>query len=94
MMEPGAPAMVGKDAVRRYVAAAFAIPDFSIGWVTEHVWIAKSGELAYATGSDEIRMTSPEGKPVVEHNKAIAIWRKQADGSWKCAVDMWNSVGS
>lgn len=93
MMPPGGPAMVGKEALRRYVAGAFAMPDFSITWVTEHVWVAKSGDLAYATGTDTIRLTSPDGKPVVEHNKAVAVWRKEPGGSWKCAVDIWNSAG-
>lgn len=92
MMPPGGPPMVGKEALRRYVAGAFAVPGFSIGWVTDHVWVARSGDLAYATGTDTIRMTSPDGTPVVEHNKAVAVWRKQADGSWKCAVDIWNSA--
>lgn len=92
MMPPGQPAVVGKEALRRYVAGAFASPDFSITWTTQHVWIAKSGDLAYATGTDTIRMTSPEGKPLVEHNKAVAVWRKEPDGSWKCAVDIWNAA--
>ena len=93
LMQPGAPPVVGKAALRNYVAGAFAIPNFSISWITDRVWAARSGELAYATGTDEIRMTSPEGKSVVEHNKAVAIWRRQADGSWKCAVDIWNAAG-
>ncbi|HWZ64378.1 MAG TPA: DUF4440 domain-containing protein [Steroidobacteraceae bacterium] len=93
MMPPGGPAMVGKDALRRYIAGAFAIPDFSINWVTDRVWVAQSGDLAYAVGTDTIRMSSPDGKPVVEHNKAVAVWRKEPDGSWKCAVDIWNAAG-
>jgi uncharacterized protein (TIGR02246 family) len=92
MMPPGGPAMVGKEALRRYVAGAFTIPDFSITWVTDHIWVAKSAEVAYAVGTDTLRMTSPDGKPVVEHNKAVAVWRKGADGSWKCAVDIWNAA--
>jgi len=92
MMPPGGPAMVGKEALRRYVAGAFTIPDFSISWVTDHIWVAKSGDVAYAVGTDTIRLTSPDGKPVVEHNKAVAVWRKGADGSWKCAVDIWNAA--
>lgn len=92
MMPPGGPALVGKDALRRYVAGAFAIPDFSITWVTDRVWIAKSGDLAYAIGTDTIRVTSPDGKPVEEHNKAVTVWRKEPDGSWKCAVDVWNAA--
>jgi uncharacterized protein (TIGR02246 family) len=93
MMPPGGPAMVGKEALRHYVAGAFAIPDFSITWVTDHVWVAKAGDLAYAVGTDTIRMSSPEGKPLVEHNKAVAVWRKEPDGAWKCAVDIWNATG-
>ena len=54
--------------------------------------MAKSGDLAYAVGTDAIRLTSPDGKPVEEHNKAAAVWRKEPDGSWKCAVDIWNSA--
>lgn len=94
MMPPGGLPIVGKDALRRYVAGAFAIPDFSINWVTDHVWVAKSGDLAYAIGTDTIRMSSPEGKLVVERNKAVTVWRKEPDGSWKCAVDIWNSTGT
>ncbi|HYB64925.1 MAG TPA: SgcJ/EcaC family oxidoreductase [Steroidobacteraceae bacterium] len=92
MMPPGGPAMVGKDALRKYVAGAFAIPDFSISWVTDHIWVAKSGDVAYAVGTDTIHLATPEGKAVVEHNKAVAVWRKDPDGSWRCAVDIWNAA--
>ncbi len=92
MMPPGGPPMVGKEALRRYVSGAFTIPDFSISWVTDRIWVAKSGDVAYAVGTDTIRLTTPEGKAVVEHNKAVAVWRKEPDGSWKCAVDIWNAA--
>ncbi|HEV2228827.1 MAG TPA: DUF4440 domain-containing protein [Steroidobacteraceae bacterium] len=93
LMPPGGSAIVGKGALRQYVAGAFAIPGFSISWVTDRVWLAKSGDLGYAVGTDTIQSTSPEGKRVVEHNKAVAVWRKEPDGSWKCAVDIWNAAG-
>jgi len=32
------------------------------------------------------------GKPMTQYNKAVSIWRKQADGSWKDAVDVWNAA--
>jgi uncharacterized protein (TIGR02246 family) len=91
LMPPGGPPILGKEALRRYVGGAFAIPDFSITWVTDRIWVAKSGEVAYAVGTDIIRLTTPEGRAVIEHNKAVAVWRKEPDGSWKCAVDIWNS---
>jgi uncharacterized protein (TIGR02246 family) len=92
MMQPGAPEMVGKEAVRRYVSEAFSNPSFSITWVTDRVWVSKGGDLAYAIGADTIRMTSPDGKSVVENNKAVAVWRKEPDGVWRCAVDIWNAA--
>ena len=55
----------GKEAIRRYVAGAFAIPDFAISWTTDRVWVAKSGDIAYATGTTRVSMTTPEGKRVV-----------------------------
>ncbi|MDE2136593.1 MAG: SgcJ/EcaC family oxidoreductase [Gammaproteobacteria bacterium] len=92
MMPPGGPPILGKDALRRYVAGAFATPGFSISWVTDHIWVAKSGDLAYAVGTDTIRLLSPGGQPIEEHNKAVAVWRRGPDGAWKCAVDIWNAA--
>jgi ketosteroid isomerase-like protein len=93
-MVSGAPAMAGKEAIRRYVAGAFAIPDFSISWATDRVWVAKSGDVAYATGTTRISMTGADGKPVVENDKAVTVWRKEPDGSWKCVVDIGSSSGA
>lgn len=93
LMQPGSAPLVGQDALRKYVKDSFAIPDFSISWVIDRVWVAKSGDLAYATGTDEISLTTPDGKHVVEHNNSVAIWRRGPDGAWKCAVDIWNATG-
>ncbi|HYM27608.1 MAG TPA: DUF4440 domain-containing protein [Steroidobacteraceae bacterium] len=93
LMQPGSAPLAGKDALRKYVKDSFAIPGFSISWVIDRVWIAQSGDLAYATGRDEIRLMTPDGKRVVEHNNSVGIWRKGPDGGWKCAVDIWNSAG-
>ena len=93
LIRPGSAPLVGKDALRKYVKDSFAIPDFSISWAIDRVWIARSGDLAYATGTDEISLTTPDGKHVVEHNNAVGIWRRGPDGAWKCAVDIWNSAG-
>ena len=36
-------------------------------------------------------MNDAKGKPIRDTGKILEIWKKQADGSWKCAVDTWNS---
>ncbi|HEY8051496.1 MAG TPA: SgcJ/EcaC family oxidoreductase [Steroidobacteraceae bacterium] len=90
----GSPAIVGRDAIRRYVTGAFAIPDFSISWTMDHISVAKSGDLAYATGTNRISLTTPEGRAVLENNRAVEVWRKERDGSWRCVVDIANSSGA
>jgi ketosteroid isomerase-like protein len=32
-------------------------------------------------------MTGPDKKPATERGHYVAVWRKQADGTWKVAVD-------
>jgi len=88
ILGPDAPPVAGKDAIRKYVAGAFAIPGFSILWTTEKIEVAQSGDLAYSTGTDRISMSGPDGKTISSDNRAVVIWKKQADGSWKCIVDV------
>lgn len=91
---PGDSPIVGKEAIRRYVASAFATPGFSITWQTDKVEISESGDLAYSTGIDRISVKGPDGKPVTEENRSVAVWKKQADGSWKCVVDMMSPAAA
>jgi len=84
--------VVGKAAIRAYVSRAFALPGFSIGWKTEQIEVAQSGELAYTTGTGEVSFTGPDGKMVSEPNQSLAIWRKQPDGSWKCSYEVMSPV--
>jgi ketosteroid isomerase-like protein len=53
--------------------------------------IADSGDLGYSWGIFEFRSKDKGGTERVEHGKYLTIWKKQADGSWKVAVDMGNS---
>jgi hypothetical protein len=34
----------------------------------------------------------PDGTPVTVDGKAVTIWRREKDGSWKCVVDIWNDA--
>jgi len=46
--QPNGPAIIGKDAIRAYVAGAFASPDFSINWTTDKVVLSQAGDMAYS----------------------------------------------
>ncbi len=88
---PDTPAIVGKEAIRKYVSEASAIFGFSIDWATDKIWISASGDLAYSSGTSQITVTTPEGKAITEHNQGLVVWKKQADSSWKCVADIWNA---
>lgn len=85
-----APEIHGRAAIREYVRGAFRSPDFAITWKTEAIHLAAAGDLAYQLGTDQITYRAGS-KLVTENNRAVVVWRKQSDGSWKAAVDIWNA---
>jgi uncharacterized protein (TIGR02246 family) len=88
---PGQPVVKGKAALRAFVMESFKIPGFAIRWETKEVTVAKSGDLATGVGTNEVTMTGPDGTPQTSAGRAVAVWRKEPGGVWRCAIDIWNS---
>jgi uncharacterized protein (TIGR02246 family) len=87
LIYPEMPPVVGKKALLDYVAGSFKDPDFSITFVTDTIVVASSGDMAYELAHDTI--TYNDGKKrVTTLNNSVVVWRKQADGQWKAAVDI------
>jgi uncharacterized protein (TIGR02246 family) len=89
---PGSPAVAGKAAIREFVSKSFQTPGFSISWKTTTVAVSRSGDLAYTTGTNRLTFSAPDGKQVTVEGKAVAVWRREKDGTWKCVIDIWNDV--
>ena len=90
-MAPNAPALKGKAAIREVLSHFFEIPGFSIKWQPTYVEISSSGDLGYTIGTNVMTFDGPNGKPIVDNGKYTTIWKKDADGTWKVAVDMFNT---
>ena len=45
----------------------------------------------YSIGTYELSFTDPKGRLIKDHGKYVTIWHTQADGSWKVALDIFNS---
>jgi hypothetical protein len=60
-------------------------------WQSTKVEVARSSDLAYLYGTYEVSYDEAPGKRTTDRGKIVEVWRKQADGSWKCIVDTWNS---
>ncbi len=86
-LPPNSPMVIGKEAIRE-ASAAIDSPGFSVSWKPMKIEVAQSGELGYAIGNFEGNIVDSAGNLVPVKGKYVEIWKKQADGSWKVAVDM------
>jgi ketosteroid isomerase-like protein len=80
-----------KEAIRKIWKDLLESPGLVISWTTTKVKVAKSGEMAYSSGTYELSMSDASGNLVKDRGKYLAVWEKQPDGNWKCGADMWNS---
>ena len=87
---PGQPVLEGKAAIRAYVAQSLNTPGFRIHWVCEKPVFSPDGKLAYMRGKNELTAPGPNGAPTTVHLRGISIWRLDADGQWRCVVDISN----
>ncbi len=93
LLLPNAPLITGKEAIRAVVSDLLLNRGYKGSWETTKVEVARSGDLAYSYGPQETTVNDAEGNPVTDQQKWVAVWKKQADGSWKCAVLILNSNG-
>ena len=89
MMAPNAPVATGKQAIRGLLSLILGAPNVKIRWIPVRVEVAKSGELAYTSGTYNLSFDSP-GKRVEDKGKYLTIWQK-AGQTWKVAEDIFNS---
>jgi uncharacterized protein (TIGR02246 family) len=91
VLPTNAPTATTKEAIRNAWKDLLASPGLMISWKTTKVEVARSGDIAYTTGTYELTMNDASGKLVPDHGKYVEVWKKQADGKWKVVADIWNS---
>ena len=92
MFPPDQAPVVGRAAIKEYMAAAFAIPGFSVRWAPGEIKVASSGDLAYSFGRSRYTVPDSGGTIRTIYAKGVTIWRREADGRWRCVADIWNSA--
>ena len=88
VISAGQPVYNGKQAIQKMVEESYKMPGFRISWQPQSVEVSESGDMAYLLENSQISFTDSTGHPIMINNKAVSIWRKQADGSWKNVVDI------
>lgn len=85
---PNEPAVKGRAAIQAWLEKFPPITEFKAG----NVKVEGRGDLAYALGTYTMTIVPPGTPgPVVDSGKYVEILRKQPDGQWLIAVDIFNS---
>jgi uncharacterized protein (TIGR02246 family) len=92
VLAPGFAPVIGKAALRDYVKNSLRIPGFKITWKSTDVKFSPDLNLAYMLGENTVTINGSDGKPVTTKGRAVTIWRRETDGKWRCAVDIWNDA--
>jgi len=91
MFPPNMPIATGPDARRKTWAGLLAATDLVFSNAPTKVEAARSGDLAYETGTFEESFKDDKGQPLKVVGKYVVVWKKQANGQWKAIVDIFNT---
>jgi len=83
---PGAPAVKGQAAIRDTFKQLNSAPGFALEWHIVQSKVAAGGDIAYTTGTYQLKVTGGG-----EKGKYVTVWAKQADGNWRVTDDIFNS---
>lgn len=82
----------GRAAIRAHMAPVFADTNFRLDWHPTAAEAAASGDLGWTVGRWEASHRKPDGsKAVTGTGSYVTLWKRQADGGWKVALDIGNS---
>ena len=55
--------------------------------------VGSAADLGYTIGTYHMQLPDGDGSVVEIDGKYLSVWKRQPDGRWKIAVDMFNSDG-
>ena len=91
LLPPSEPAVVGKEAVRVYWAEAMKQVT-TVEGASRFDEIIVIGDWAYARGKYDGRSRLiSDGAESEDRLNFSGLWRRDSNGSWRIARDMWNS---
>lgn len=82
---PGMSAISGTDGIRDFFAKVMSAPGASLAMTPVKATVGAGGDIGYTTGTYKATMNGVE-----ETGKYLTVWKKQSDGSWKIAEDIFN----
>lgn len=91
VMFPQAGRVDGREAIRKRMEGAFKPGNPRLVWDPTEATVAASGELGYTLGRWRMVAANAAGEDsTLAEGNYVSIWKKDADGAWKVAVDIGN----
>lgn len=90
VLPPNAETVRGRDGAKALfdgMIQQMGVPTLTLSTVD----VTEVGDTAYEVGVYTMKLQPPGGNVVNDRGKYVVVWERQGDGSWKLAVDMWNS---
>ena len=91
MVPPNAALVEQLEGVQGYRFGFLETPGVELQFEILRAEISTSGDIGWTLSIGDITINNPEGPPGRDIIRDFHTWKKQADGSWKVVVDMWNS---
>ncbi len=89
-MPPNEPALMGREASQSWFAGF--VEEFAVSLEYTGSDVTVAGDWAIERYVGTVMMTPKAGgETITETLKGIHIYRRQPDGSWRIAQDIWNS---
>jgi len=86
MYAPGMPVIMGAGPIKDAWTQMSSAPGFALEFAPTTADVGAGGDVGYTTGTYKSSMGG-----VAENGKYVTIWKKQPDGNWKVAHDIFNA---
>lgn len=88
VLPPDEPAVEGIEAMAEWFAALHEAAEIDGSYQGADVTLA--GDVAYEVNRFTLTVTPEGGEAVTGMGKGVHIYRRQADGTWRIVLDIWN----
>lgn len=86
---PGMAQVSGSAAIREMFVKMSSVPGFTLEFTPSRAVVGAGGDIGYTSGTYRSSMGGAS-----ESGKYVTVWKKQADGQWKVAEDIFNADAS
>jgi ketosteroid isomerase-like protein len=85
LLPPDHPMLTGRSQIGEALRGLLEAGMGGLTIETYEIEVAASGDLAYGIGTFSLASPAPD------RGKFVEVYRRQADGSWRCIADMFSS---